>query len=212
MSPNSSNPLRFGIVSSDPLRLLGFETLFPRESGFDIVSLVQPKAKSLRGLSLVVVDATCTDLLFEMVSALRKASPSLCIIVVGLETDLAYVETIIGAGVKGYLTHAASEAEIRMAIDIVLDGSIWAPRKVLARLLEKGMPEKERPRTRPVLTPREKDVLRLLVQGSSNKEIGTVLTVDAAAVKAHIGRLMRKLGVANRTALGVETMRQRLLD
>ena len=62
---------------------------------------------------------------------------------VGLEEDPAYVERVIGAGAKGYLTHGASESELRMAIEIILDGSVWAPRKVLARLLERGLAEQK---------------------------------------------------------------------
>ena len=131
---------------------------------------------------------------------------------VGLDDDLAYVERVIGAGAKGYLTHSVTSAEMQMAIKIVLDGSVWAPRKVLARLLERGMAEQRKSKKLPALTPREKDVLRKLGQGSSNKEIGSELLIDASAVKAHVGRLMRKLGVANRTALSVEATRQGLMD
>ena len=99
-----------------------------------------------------------------------------------------------------------------MAVDIVLDGSVWAPRKILAQLLEKSRTDHQQQAKPPAaLTPRETDVLRLLVQGASNKEIGAELNIDAAAVKAHVGRLMRKVGVSNRTALSVEVTRQRLL-
>ncbi len=203
---------RFGIVAADPLRFLGLQTMFPEESGVDLVALDRTTTEAVKSLSLVVVDATCTELLFELIDAFLKAQPAVRLIVVGLEVDHAYVERVIGAGVKGYLTHSASEAEIRMAIAIVLDGSVWAPRKVLARLLERGMAEQQKGKKPLVLTPREKDVLRKLGTGSSNKEIAAELEIDASAVKAHVGRLMRKIGVSNRTALSVEAMRQRLLD
>jgi DNA-binding NarL/FixJ family response regulator len=202
----------FGIVAADPLRFLGLQTMFPEEAGVEIMALDQTTAQAVESLSLVVIDATCTELLFELMKAFQEAQPSVRLIVVGLTEEHAYVERVIGAGAKGYLTHNASVNEIRMAIAIVLDGSVWAPRKVLARLIERGMAEQRKGKKPPVLTPREKDVLRKLGTGSSNKEIAAELAIDLSAVKAHVGRLMRKVGVTNRTALSVEAARQRLLD
>jgi DNA-binding NarL/FixJ family response regulator len=84
---------------------------------------------------------------------------------------------------------------------------VWAPRKVLARLLDRS--EQERSGTRavtPAFTARERDVLGLLHAGRSNREIATALDIDESTVKAHIGRLMRKVGVTNRIALTVHPL------
>ena len=187
--------------------------MFPEETGIEVVALDETTAHAVKRLTLIVIDASCTELLFELLAGFQKAQPLVRLLVIGLDDDPAYVERVIGAGAKGYVTHRASEAEIRMAIDIVLDGSVWAPRKVLARLIERGMVEQQqRGKLRPVLTPREKDVLRRLGAGSSNKEIAAELAIDDSAVKAHVGRLMRKVGVTNRTALSVEAARLRLLE
>ena len=204
---------RFGIVATDPLRFLGLATMFPAEAGVDLVPLDETNTEAVKRMALIVIDATCTELLFELIDAFQKVQPSVRLLVVGLEDDPAYVERVIGAGAKGYLTHGASEPEIRMAIGIVLDGSVWAPRKVLARLIDRGMAEQRKEKKKvPALTPREKDVLRKLGTGSSNKEIAAELAIDASAVKAHVGRLMRKVGVTNRTALSVEATRLKLLE
>ena len=204
--------LRFGIVAGDPLRFLGLQLMFPEEAGIDLLPLSDATAPVAENLALIVIDASCTELLFDLITAFQTVQPSARLLVVGLEDDFPYVERVIGAGAKGYLTHGASQAEIQMAIKIVLDGSVWAPRKVLARLIERGMAEQQRSKQRPSLTPREKDVLHKLGTGSSNKEIAAELAIDASAVKAHVGRLMRKLGVTNRTALGVEATRLGLLE
>ncbi len=203
---------RFGVLSADSLRFLGLQTMFPEEAGNEVVALDLATAYAEKQLALIVIDATCTELLFELIAALQKTQPPVRLLVVGLDDDFDYVERVIGAGAKGYLTHGASEAEIRMAIDIILDGSVWAPRKVLARLIERGLLEQQKVKPKATLTPREKDVLQKLGTGSSNKEIAAELSIDAAAVKAHVGRLMRKVGVTNRTALSVEAARQKLLD
>ena len=203
---------RFGAVAADPLRLLGLQTLFSGEEGYEIVPLTGENALQSEGLSLVIVDAACTTHLFELIASFGRVQPALKLIVVGLEQDSAYIERVIGAGAKGYLTHDASAKEIRMAVEIILDGSIWAPRKVLARLIERGRAERGGRDDTPVFTRRERDVLALLVGGWSNREIGTALAIDEATVKAHVGRLMRKVGVKNRTALTVHAMERKLLQ
>ena len=203
---------RFGIIAADPLRLLGLETIFEDADAVELVSLTGQGALNSSLLDLIFVDASCTDQLFELLSAFQRSRPRLKVIVIGLETDPAYVQKVIGAGAKGYLTHGSATVEIRMAVSIVLDGSIWAPRKVMARLLEASRAaEAEAAAAPPRFTPREEDVLRLLVGGRSNREIASALTVDEATVKAHVGRLLRKVGVENRTALTMITMHRGLL-
>ncbi len=203
---------RFGIVAADPLRLLGLETIFEDVDAVELVPLTGQGALNSSPLDLIFVDASCTDHLFELLVSFQRSRPRLRVIVIGLDVDPAYVQRVIGAGAKGYLTHGSSTEEIRMAVDIVLDGSVWAPRKVMARLLEASRrAEAEAARAPPRFTPREEDVLRLLVAGSSNREIASALIVDEATVKAHVGRLLRKVGVENRTALTMVTMQRDLL-
>ena len=101
---------------------------------------------------LVLIDAECTDHLFELIATFRQVRPQLKLIVLGNETIPEYIQRVIGAGAKGYLRLTAKEAEIRMAIEMVRDGSVWAPRKVLSRLLDRqpAAPVRRRaPRTSP---------------------------------------------------------------
>ncbi|GGA61453.1 DNA-binding response regulator [Edaphobacter acidisoli] len=202
--------LRVGLVATDPLRILGLETLFPKDGPVEVVQLSVPGALDDSGVSLVLIDAACTEHIFELLATFRRSRPRLRLIVLGLESDHEYIQRIIGAGAKGYLTHSAKEAEIRMAIDVVQDGSVWAPRKVLARLLEaRPVPEAE---DRLKLTERELQVLRLLVAGQPNREIARELGIDVITVKAHVGRLMRKMGVENRISLSVQAVGRGLIE
>ena len=201
-----------GIVCTDPLRLLGLQAIFAAHGFDEAVLLSGPGALKSHRFPLIVIDAAGTDHLFELLATFRSSRPKLSLLVIGLLDDAAYVERVIGAGAKGYLTHAARESEIHMAIDIVLDGSVWAPRKVLARLLDKAQQHSEVLPAVPSFTRRELEVLQLLVAGHSNREIAGRLRIDEATVKAHVGRLLRKVGVANRTALTVQTLSRNLLQ
>lgn len=203
-----------GLVATDPLRILGLQTIFPEGGPVEVVPLSVPGALDASGVSLILIDAACTDHIFELLAAFHRARPRLKLIVLGLEEDHEYIQRIIGAGAKGYLAHSAKESEIRLAIDIVQDGSVWAPRKVLARLLESSSvaATKARVESEPKLTEREQQVLRLLVAGQPNREIARELGIDVITVKAHVGRLMRKVGVENRIALSVQAVNRSLVD
>ena len=214
----SQGPLKLGLVATDPLRILGLQTIFS-EGGIkgqpvEIVPLSVPGALDASGVSLILIDAACTDHIFELLAAFRRTRPHLRLIVLGLEEDHEYIQRIIGAGAKGYLAHTAKGNEVRLAIEIVQDGSAWAPRKVLANLLDLSSAEDRRAGTasEPKFTRREAQVLRLLVEGHPNRVIADELGIDLATVKKHVGTLMRKVGVKNRIALSVQVVNRKLLS
>jgi DNA-binding NarL/FixJ family response regulator len=204
--------IRLGLVCIDPLRIAGVQAIFS-ELKLEVVDMSLPGALDDITLSAVLIDAASTEHVFELLAAFRRTRPHLRLIVVGLEEDQAHIQRVIGAGAKGYLSHTAREDEIRMALKIVLDGSVWAPRKVLARLLETsaGPLPQTGPGKKVAITEREGQVLRLLVEGRPNREIAGILGIDEATVKSHVGRLMRKVGVETRISLSVEAVNKHLL-
>ncbi|MEO6803768.1 MAG: response regulator transcription factor [Granulicella sp.] len=191
-----------GLVANDPLRVLGLQVILSEQANSSVISLSIPGALHSLELTLLLIDADSAPRLFELLATFRRSRPDLRVIVMGRETDQEYVQRVIGAGAKGYLSHDARESDIRMCIEVVRDGSIWAPRKVMARLIEAvtngpliAPPAESR------FTGREGQVLNLLIEGRPNREIAMMLGIDEGTVKAHISRLMRKVGVGNRTAL-----------
>ena len=212
----SQGPLKLGLVATDPLRILGLQTI--SEDGakgrpVEIVPLSVPGALDASGVSMILIDAACTDHIFELLATFRRTRPHLRLIVLGLDEDHEYIQRIIGAGAKGYLAHTAKPSEVRLAIEIVHDGSAWAPRKVLANLLDLSSAEERRTGTvdEPKFTKREAQVLKLLVEGHPNRVIAEELRIDLATVKKHVGTLMRKVGVKNRISLSVQAMNRNLL-
>jgi len=198
---------RIGLVATDALRIVGLRTILGDGEICEIVPMSPPLAADTSRLALALVDSSATVDVLELLAALQRLRPQLAVIVLGNETDSEHIERVIGAGAKGYLSHAANETELRAAIEAVLDGSVWAPRKVLARLLESSRHKPVAADHPPVrFTKRELEVLRLLVLGHPNRQIAAALGVDEGTVKAHMGRLMRKAGVDNRTALSMRAI------
>lgn len=205
--------LRIGLIATDPLRILGLQTVLSNAHA-EVIPLSVPGALDASGVSLILIDAACTDHLFELLATFQRTRAHLRLIVIGIQEDHDYIQRVIGAGAKGYLTHSAKESEIRLAVEIVQDNSVWAPRKVLARLLDLSAAEtaSAAAENAPKFTDRERQVLKLLVAGSPNRDIGRALGIDSVTVKAHVGRIMRKVGVGNRIALTVETLNRKLLE
>lgn len=207
----SQKHLRLGLVATDPLRILGLQSIFSGD-GTEVVPLSVPGALDSSGVSLILIDNSCTGHFFELLGTFRRARPYLRLIVLGMQEDHDYIQRVIGAGAKGYLAHTATESEIRLAIEIVQDGSLWAPRKVLARLVESAAAESSSAIADPKFTEREGQILRLLVAGRANREIANMLGIDVNTVKAYVGRLMRKMGVENRIALTVQAVNRQLVS
>lgn len=208
VEPHVTQPAqeRVGVITNDALRLAGLTAICSDALGAEIVPMTVSAGLKGQDPELVLIDAETTPQLFEVIAALRSTHPRIKLLVLGTATSPEYVERIIGAGAKGYLRLDAPEAEVRMAVQIVKDGSVWAPRKVLARLLDRQDPGRPGAAATPLFTARERDVLGLLHAGRSNREIATALNIDESTVKAHIGRLMRKVGVTNRIALTVHPL------
>ena len=206
---------RIGLVASDPLRLVGMEAILSDLPGMEAVPLELDQIGSATDIAVLMLEARSGgDALQDLVGKLRRDYPQLRIIVVGEGLDPLVIEQVIGAGAKGYLAETASEAEIRMALEVVLDGSVWAPRKVLAKLIEGGSttasaasPSGDRIEKR--MTAREREVLELLMDGRSNRAIAEALGIDEATVKAHLGRMLRKTGAHNRVELTLRAIEER---
>jgi len=200
--------VRLGLVAADPLRILGMQTIFEQVGDIEVVPLSVPGALQEEALSLVLIDAHCTDHLFELLASFRRSRPLTRLLVMGSSMELDYIQQLIGAGAKGYLPETARESEIKMAIEVVQDGSVWAPRKVLARLIDAGSEARQRNASPAEIkfTPREREVLELLTAGRSNREIARSLGITEVSIKAHVGRLMRKVGVTNRISLTVHVL------
>ena len=197
---------RVGLVSNDEIRIAGVEAALSGVDGAEVVRLSNPGMVEGLRLELVLIDSSSTTHLLELLSLFHRMRPGVRLIVLGGTSDAKFMEQAITVGARGMLNHDASEEELRMAIKVVCEGSVWAPREVLSRLLDRA--NHTRGLAHVHLTARELEVLRLLVSGLSNREIAARLDIEPATVKAHLGRLMRKAGVTNRTALGTHALKE----
>ena len=212
-APAKKSPIRIAVVESDPLRFVGFRALFDNETDFELLSATLAEIGTASAVDLVLLGNRSGQNLFDVMASLKATRPDLRIIVTGSGMDDETVLKAIASGAKGYVDEAASPAEFVQAIRIVNDGSVWAPRRVLSTFIERvsSSPGRIFPAGRVTFTDREKEVLEMLVAGRSNKEIGAALGIEERTVKAHVAKLMRKVGVQNRIALSVHAITHSLV-
>jgi DNA-binding NarL/FixJ family response regulator len=108
-------------------------------------------------------------------------------------------------GAKGFLHEASTPSQFEKAVRMVAAGSLWAPRRVQADVIHRLLTTLESQRLAQSsalsFTIREQQVLDLLLDGNSNREIAKNLKIEERTVKSYVTKLMQKMGVKNRTAL-----------
>ena len=141
----------------------------------------------------------------QLLSEIKRAWPEMPVIMLTCFDNGEYVKTALAEGASGYLLKDSSPEDLMQAITVALAGSgnVLSPRAVRNLFAAKQqVEEKPEPVARlqeAGLTPRESDILRLLADGSSNREISKMLFLSEKTVKAHLAAIFRKLGVSNRT-------------
>ena len=114
---------------------------------------------------------------------------------------------LLRLGVRGYLSARAAATRVRQALDHVMAGEIWGPRRLLSTLLDECRQHAERPNQVAAinngLTVRQHEVIALVAEGLHNKEIARALDISERTVKAHLSAIFKRTGTTNRTELAL---------
>lgn len=133
------------------------------------------------------------------ITHIKTQNPAARILVLTSFGEKEKVTTAIRAGALGYLLKDSSPDDLFNAIRSVHRGNLFIPQALASELLEPQAPAPSNSQ----FTERELDVLRLLVQGKSNPEIGQALFISTTTVRSHVTSILTKLNVANRTQAAV---------
>lgn len=150
----------------------------------------------------------------EGLKTVREISPQTKVIAMSRQPDDREELDVLRTGARGYVP-TNNGHQIAKVVDKVEEGEVWAARRTIGTLLDEifagvaphesqvaGVDEALREKFHQ-LTKRERDILRLLGEGSSNKEIATALNVTVSTVKAHLTKVFRKLGQPDRLHLAL---------
>lgn len=214
-----AEPIRVGVLTDEPLRLVGLNSIFEQSSGEGYASLTPvigqiDELLADPALEYLVVDLNSSNCGLRILDVIRVKRPKMRLIVIGPENDDALVMESIMAGARAYLDLKVSPRIVRQAIEVVTSGSIWASRRLLSTLIDRLMGDSDTSLTNdpPPLTDRERQVLDLILTARSNREIARELGIEERTVQAHVGRLMRKTGADNRIDLLMRASSPALLE
>jgi DNA-binding NarL/FixJ family response regulator len=181
---------------------------FPEADVLEADGAVQA-LEAMRGneVDLALVDVRMPDLDgLELLRSMKGEWPDVPVIMLSTYENAPYVKRALADGASGYLLKDATPDDLGQAINVALSGSgnVLSPR-VIQNLFEdaegsgssSGAGSTRRPEFS--LTQRENDILALLAEGRSNREIAGSLFLSEKTVKAHLAAIFRKLGVTNRT-------------
>jgi len=207
-------PIEVGLFADEPIRMAGLTCIFEKdldEGPARLFPVIGTMEELLTRSSLVylVLDLNSSSQGPEMLETIHRARPDLRMIVIGPENDDDLVMDSIVAGARAYLDSSAGPELVRKAIDTVAGGSIWAPRPLLSKLIDRLLATIDASLcgANSQLTARENQVLELILLARSNREIASQLGIEESTVKAHVGRLKRKTGADSRIELSLRAMK-----
>lgn len=195
--------LRTYLELIDGIRIIG-----EAKNGIEAIDLVQKHEPDIVLMDLVMPD-------MDGIEATRKIQElhlNTKVIVLTSFTDDENVFPAIQAGASGYLLKDISPSDLSQAIRAVNEGEKQLHPEITKKLMDQFVnPNIEHKFDLEDLTPRETDVLRLIAQGMSNKEIANALTISEKTVKTHVSSILNKLDLVDRTQAAIFALKKRLV-
>lgn len=193
----TSEQIRIMIADDHPVVREGLAALINRQEGMAVVAEASDGVEAVGTFHQCAPDVCMVDLRMpkmngiQVVSAIREKVPDARIVILSTYDGDENVYQSLRAGAKGYLRKDASRDSLVECIHSVYEGKSWVPPSMALKLADR-VSESE-------LSPRELEVLQLMVNGKTNKEIGASLGIGEGTVKIHVNHLLKKLAVRGRT-------------
>jgi NarL family two-component system response regulator LiaR len=198
-----THPIRILVADDHPVVRDGLIAMLNTQSDFDVVGQSATGTDVIQKVASLTPDVVLLDLEMpemngvQILRQLRAEYPlTHALIFTAFDTDELIVQAV-QAGAQGYLLKGAPRDEIFRAIRVISAGGSLLEPVVASKLIHHLQSEEQLDAQR--LTGREMQVLHLLAQGKSNKEIATALSITQRTVKFHVSSIMGKLGANNRT-------------
>ncbi len=197
--PNdTSENIKIVLVDDHAIIMDGIQALLAGIPGIEIVGKASGGNEALGILSRQKADIVITDYSMEdmdgltLINNIKKAYADIKIIVLSMHDEPSVVRDVLSKGVDGYILKKYTYNELQIAIEVIREGGQFFSPEVNSILLMRLKPEQNSK-----LTNREREILKLLVNEHSNKQIADKLFISERTVETHRKNLLRKTNSSN---------------
>ncbi len=186
----------------------GLRTLINMEKDLELIGEATGGLEAIEKVhqfspDVMVLDISMPDMDgIEVTRTLKEEESRCAILILTVHEDDALLREVIRLGAGGYILKHAAESELISAIRSVFQGDLYVHPKMIRSLLqpERSAPQKDSSAVE-TITPREIEVLKLIVQGYTNKQVADELGISIRTVEGHRANMTEKLGIRNRVDL-----------
>ncbi len=198
----------------------GLRLLLEQYSEMDVVGEAPDGRAAVELAARLAPDVMILDVAMPLLNGIDaaaqilKANSKIGIIILTMHADEGYLMRALGAGVKGYLLKESAEQDLRGAVLAVAQGKPFFSPAVTQTLLEdyvRVLKQEGLSDTYELLTSREKEVLQLLAEGKTNKDVATLLNLSLYTVESHRTNLMQKLNLHNTAEIVLYAVRKNIV-
>jgi NarL family two-component system response regulator LiaR len=217
-SVNDQAPIRVLLVDDHAVVRMGLKTFFNLQPDIEVIGEASDGSEGVAIARRLRPDVVLMDLLMPNMDGLTAIArikadlPETEIVAVTSFIEEEKVTAALEAGATGYLLKDAEAEEVAAAVRAAFAGEMTLDPAVARLLAQRLRTKRSEPDPVEPLTDREKDVLRLLGQGMSNKEIGSALFITERTARTYVSNILGKLGLASRTQAALWAVEHKLAE
>ncbi len=210
-------PIRILLADDHAILRRGLRALLEREPGIEVLGEAADGRETVEAVQRLSPDVVVLDIAMPNlngIEATRQIAAKTAVIILSMHSDESYVLRALRAGARGYLIKDTVETELIRAIEAVAAGKAYFSPEVSRLLVEDyvtGMRERGVDDSFELLTAREREVLQMLAEGKTVKDIARTLDLSTYTVDTHKSNLMQKLGLHNMAELILYAVRKGII-